>query len=471
MKYLYIILFMIIFLPANAKVLKDSSIYVVKGNVQKMDDELIVSFLLSIDRELSSNESVVLEPIILNSDNEVMLPKIYVNSRKQQIMVLREFYKDVDYSNSILRKNGTHQNFQYLESIPYSEWMESASLVINEESCGCGLPISSDIVFTSSVSSPYSLPEELPKLAYVMPEETELKLRTDKGSAYVLFQLSDTIIKPKLGNNQSELDKITNSIDIIKNDSNCIVTEVCIHGYASPEGPYKTNVKLARGRTNAVKDYISNIYQFSQGVLKTNYTAEDWLGFEAIVENSSYKYRNEILKIIRSELAPDKKEQKIRTKYPQYFKTLLADWLPILRHTEYTIQYEVCLFNSIEEIEQIFYENPKYLSLSELFQLSLYYKDGSEQRNNVIMQSVQLYPDSPIANLNAACVTLRKQDIARSKVYIDKSLECPEKDLLMGVYCLLINDYANSEKYLNKAKYNGIKESEEYIQIYESINK
>ncbi|MFI3292476.1 MAG: hypothetical protein SNI70_03035 [Rikenellaceae bacterium] len=474
MKYLYTILFILSLLPisaANTLSTRDSSIYVVRGNMQRLQEELIISFELSINRELASNESVVLEPKVVDGlGKEVILPKIYINSRKQHIMVQRGFYEDVNPSNTLMRKNGSQQKFHYLEALPYSKWMESAALVVNEESCGCGLPIANDIAFTTDITTPYIIPAVLPQLAYIMPEETALKLRVDRGSAFVVFPVNDTVVKPSYVNNQFELDKIIQSIDVIKSDSNCTVTEVYIHGYASPEGPYKLNERLARGRSNAIIKYVKDMYNFPSDLLKVESTPEDWIGFEALLVGSSYKYKNEILKIINSNLKPDQKEQKIKAKYPQFFRMLLDDWFIMLRHTDYAIEYEVCFFNTIEDIERIYGSKPNNLSHNELFQLSQYYSEGSEERDNVFMKAVMLYPEDPIANLNAAGVALRRRDVSVARRYLD--LAPPnygETDLAFGVYYLLIEEYDKAGVYLQSAEDKGIQESQQYMMIYQSL--
>ncbi len=474
MRYLYTILLLLLALPIYAVEYipeRDSSIHVVRGNMQKLQDELIISFELSVDRELSSNESVVLEPIVFDTLGRlVVLPKIYINSRRQHIMYQRGFYGDVDLSKTLQRKNGSEQRLQYLEALPYAEWMKASSLIVNEESCGCGLPISSDIAFTQGITNPFSMPDALPRLACVMPEEVDLKLRVDKGSAFILFPLNKTVLNPSFGDNKAELDKITNSIDIIKRDTTCTVRSVNIHGYASPEGPYKLNDKLSRGRTDAVKEYVNKLYHFPSSVLTTEHTPEDWLGFEALLYGSTYEKKGEILKIINSDIAPDKKESEIRTKYPQFFKMVLNDWFVLLRHTDYTIEYEVCFFNSIEEIERIYGSNPKNLSLNELFQLYESYPEGTQAKEDVLITSVELNPEDPIANINAAGVALRRRDLVAAKRYLDQSPECGEKDLASGVYYLLIGDYGQAGFYLKRAEALGVPESRDYMLIYQTIN-
>ncbi|MFR9651200.1 MAG: hypothetical protein SNG35_04165 [Rikenellaceae bacterium] len=347
--------------------------------------------------------------------------------------------------------------------------MKSALLTVKEESCGCGLPIASNISFTAEITTPASMFADLPTLACVMPEETAIKIRTDKGSAFILFPLNDTVLHPLYGDNEIELEKIVNSINIIAQDSTCVVTDVYIHGYASPEGPYKTNERLSKGRTNSVVEYVNNICNFPEDILVAEYTAEDWEGFEALLINSSYINKSEVLKIIRSNQTPDQKERTIRKKYPQFFNMLLDDWFIMLRHTDYIIKYEVCFFSTIEEIEQIYHSNPRNLSHNELFQLSQRYSNGSDEQYDIFLKSVSLYPEDPIANLNAAGVALRRRNLTAAKQYIDLSPECGEKDLALGVYHLLSEDYDKASHYINRSNQMGVSESEQYLNILQSI--
>lgn len=60
-------------------------------SLHKAGEELVVSISVEITRDLSSNESLVLVPVVTDSlENRLELPSIYINSRKQQIIFMRE---------------------------------------------------------------------------------------------------------------------------------------------------------------------------------------------------------------------------------------------------------------------------------------------------------------------------------------------------------------------------------------------
>lgn len=50
------------------------------------------------------------------------------------------------------------------------------------------------------------------------------------------------------------------TIDLVKNDADVHITSITLHGYASPDGSYANNEKLAKNRTKAVYDYLRNLY-------------------------------------------------------------------------------------------------------------------------------------------------------------------------------------------------------------------
>ena len=93
------------------------------------------------------------------------------------------------------------------------------------------------------------LPDIHPHVAFITPQMEERKVREESGRAYLDFPLNETTIYPEYRNNPAELAKIKRSIDLIKNDTNVVISHIDIHGYASPEGPYSNNERLARERT------------------------------------------------------------------------------------------------------------------------------------------------------------------------------------------------------------------------------
>lgn len=67
-----------------------------------------------------------------------------------------------------------------------------------------------------------------------------------QGKAYLDFPVNRTELHPDYHNNPSELHKIMQTIDTVRNNANVEITSISIHGYASPEGSYQNNERLAQ---------------------------------------------------------------------------------------------------------------------------------------------------------------------------------------------------------------------------------
>ena len=231
------------------------------SSLHKAGEELVVSISVEITRDLSSNESLVLVPVVTDSlENRLELPSIYINSRKQQIIFMREMGKKEKDARSLQRKNGSRQSIHYLQSVPFEKWMNHATLSLIEKSCGCG--IAGEEAFTC-IARLHPQPIPVPQLVFLTPQVEGLKTRTEKGCAFIDFPVNDAIIHETYSNNATELNKITQTIDAIRNDSNVTITHISIHGYASPDGPYQLNERLSRERTQALKEYVCRLYTFN----------------------------------------------------------------------------------------------------------------------------------------------------------------------------------------------------------------
>ena len=123
-------------LQAQTPVEKDNgTIRTTASSLHKAGEELVVSISVEITRDLSSNESLVLVPVVTDSlEHRMELPPIYINSRKQQIIFMRETGRKEKEARSLQRKNGSQQSMHYLQSVPFEKWMNHATLSLIEKS-------------------------------------------------------------------------------------------------------------------------------------------------------------------------------------------------------------------------------------------------------------------------------------------------------------------------------------------------
>lgn len=439
---------------------EQGSVRTTSSSLYKMGKELVVSISIDITRDFSPNESMVLVPVITDSpEHQLELPPIYINSRKQHIIFQRETSKKEKEAQALQRKNGVRQTMHYLQSVPFEKWMNRAVLSLIERSCGCGIPGTEDF---TCIARLHPQPMPAPQLAFLTPQIEKSKIRKEKGSAFIDFPVNVAVINDKYSNNAAELNKIIETINTIKKDSNVSITHISIHGYASPDGPLRINERLSRERTQALKEYVSRLYTFEGKDIHTSYTPEDWEGFEALLGDTVFQQKEAIMRIVTSDHHPDHKEKMIKSQFPAFYRFASRHWFTLLRHSDYTVEYHVRPF-TVEESQKVFDTNPKNLSLEEMFRLALTHSPGSEMYNRIFMTAVQLFPDNPTANLNAACITLMQKDTKTATAFLRKAPAVPEKTLAEGVSCFLQGDYEKAETLFRQAKDAGLPQADENL--------
>ena len=409
--------------------------------------------------DVKTTQVVVLTPVIVNGDNSQELKSIAVYGRNRRIYYLRnEDLRPTTSEDVELTRRESCDIINYSTSLYFADWMDGCSVVLSRKDCGCcGVP--TDIGSTPLVER---FPREAyhPELIYLRPEHEAVKTRQISGSAFVDFPVSQTVIYPDYRNNVVELAKITGTIDSVKRDTDITIKSISIKGFASPESPYSNNTRLAKGRTEALKAYVENMYHFGEGFIKTDFEPEDWAGLERYVEASSLPHKREILAAIRSNREPDNKEWFIKSTWRDEYRFLLRNCYPALRHSDYVIEYEIRSYSNPADIERILHTAPQNLSLEEFYILAQTYEPGGDKFNELFETAVRMYPNDPVANLNAANSAILKGDYRSALRYLDKAGDMAEAVYTRGALEVYMDNNEAAKQYFEEAKRRGVSQAE-----------
>lgn len=110
----------------------------------------------------------------------------------------------------------------------------------------------------------------------------------------------------------AQTDSIVSLIEYIRSGDRVKLAYVWIGGSASPEGPVRWNKQLGEYRSKALADYLLANTSLSEKWLRVENLAEDWESVVAVLQDSDFPHRDEILAIIAGERDWDKRKQKIR---------------------------------------------------------------------------------------------------------------------------------------------------------------
>ncbi len=441
-QFISIILLLAGCLPTANVYAQGNTLHVEKKLIERSGDYLLIDLTLNLsDLYVRSNRSVTYMPVIQCGDSSVKLPSLIINGRNRQIMYDRTGRNTAeDGEFALRRKNGTEQRFHYHARIPYAHWMSNSEMAVVTDECGCGWDALSH---DRSELFPIRLghPTPRPVMAYIAPQ-AEVKNRTKEGSAFLDFPVNRTEIHPDYRQNSHELATIRETVESVRDDKYADITSISIKGFASPEGSYANNERLAKGRSEALLAYLKEQYDPAGTDTDVQYEPEDWKGLEVRIEHSSMPAKDALLSVIRdtSITDPDRREAKLKTiNGGEPYHYLLKEIYPALRHSDYTVSYTIRPIN-VEEAKLLIYKDPKQLSLDEMFRVAQTYETGSPEFKEVFEIAVRMYPDDPVSNLNAANSALLNGDYVAARRYLAKTPESPEKQLAEGVACWLEGD-------------------------------
>lgn len=408
---------------------------------------------------LNATQVVVLTPCIINEADTFKFKSIGVYSRNRRIFYQRnEQEKPTGASDINLKASETRDVIDYNASTKYMDWMDGCKLeLIRTDYRCCG---QSALIGQTELADRFPRESYSPELIYLRPQHEVVKTREIKGSAYIDFPVSKIVINPTYRNNTVELAKIIGTIDSVKNDQDITIKSIFIKGYASPESPYSNNTYLAKGRTEALKEYVESLYHFGEGFIKTDYEPEDWAGLERYVMASSLQHKEEILAAIRSNREPDNKEWFIKSNWKEDYRYLLENCYPALRHSDYVIEYEIRSYASPVEIERILHSAPQNLSLEEFYILAQTYEPGSEKFNELFEIAVRMYPNDPVANLNAANTAMLRGDYRTALLRLERAKSLAESIYTCGALEVYMNNLDEAKQFFENAKAMGISQAE-----------
>ncbi|WP_455591446.1 hypothetical protein [Bacteroides sp.] len=425
---------------------------------------ITVDLVLKTTLKVKSNNVATLTPMLKADGHAKALPVIAVYGRRRGIVAEREKALPADTYTALRRRNKEEQKVHYVVSIPFEEWMNRSELVALADLCGCCNTVEegteeqlAQLDFLPK--QPYSVQ---PQVAYITPNAEPIKRRVAEGRAFLDFPVNRTVVYPDYRKNPVELAKIRATIDAVRNDGDTRITGITIHGYASPEGGYVANARLAQGRAVALKNYVSSLYHFNDTIFQVNSTPEDWEGLRQFVAASVMDHRDEILSLIdKQNEDKDLKEARLRRLIGQEaYQYLLAECYPSLRHSDYSVRYVVRGFE-LEEARQRLLNRPQLLSMQEMYLVAQTYEAGSDDFNQVFRTAVAMFPNDPTANLNAAATELRKGDLQLAKEYLSKA--DPVQGATWnnrGVVALIEDHLDDAEICFRKAKELGIPQAD-----------
>ena len=204
------------------------------------------------------------------------------------------------------------------------------------------------------------------------------------------------------------------------------IKNVEVQAYASPEGGFTFNDKLANKRQNVSEGYVKQQLKGTnlQTDIDAHYTAQDWEGFMKLVQASKIQDKDVILRVLSMYKDPQEREQQIRN-MSEGFRELADGILPELRRSRLIINYQT-IGRSDQQIKQQYAADPTKLSLEELLYAASLTNDVKAKKA-IYKKTTELYDRDFRAYNNLAALALNEGDEHTANSYLSQALQANRK--------------------------------------------
>lgn len=281
------------------------------------------------------------------------------------------------------------------------------------------------------------------------------RVRAQKTEANIKFLVNQANLRKSELKNGSvkEFVEMLKKINADREGLNLKNVEVA--AYASPEGGFSFNDKLAGKRQTASQAYVDQqlkAAKLGDANVDARYTAQDWDGFKRLVQTSNIQDKDVILRVLEMYKDPAEREQQIRN-MSEGFRELADGILPELRRSRLIINYET-VGRSDEQIKEQYKADAAKLSPDELLYAATLTDDASE-KEAIYKKAAEIYDKDYRAYNNLAVMAFNKGDESTAKQYVQqafaKNSKAPEGYANLALIDLHNGNLSGAESNLSNA--------------------
>ena len=227
-----------------------------------------------------------------------------------------------------------------------------------------------------------------------------------------------------------------------------------ISAYASPDGGFSLNEKLAEKREQNTNTYLKQEMKKAKvdAPISARYTAQDWQGFKELVEKSNIQDKQLILSVLSMYTDTERREQEIKN-LSSVFSVLAEEILPKLRRSRLTANIEI-IGKSDEQITQLTVSNPRSLSVEE-FLYAATLTNNNAAKETIYRRVSEIYPSDFRAFNNLGVLDFQAGKIPAAEANFNKALSLagnsPETNLNLGLVALTKGEVAKAQQFFGKA--------------------
>lgn len=290
--------------------------------------------------------------------------------------------------------------------------------------------------------------------APILAADSFQRISQVKQEANIKFLVAQTQLRKSELQSTSVTDFLRLLTQINNERESMVLNNIEVSAYASPEGTFAVNNRLASGRQDVSEQFVRQQLRFSNlnAHVDTRYTAEDWEGFQQLVRASDIQDKDVILRVLSMYEDPEEREQQIRN-MSQAFRELSEGILPELRRARLIANYEV-VGRSDAEISQQMKADPTKLSIEEMLYAATLTNDQNEQMA-IYQEAVKEFAADPRAYNNIGRIYFMQGNYDRARKFFQQALSIDNKldeaNANLGLMELMNGNVAEAQNYIASA--------------------
>lgn len=340
-------------------------------------------------------------------------------------------------------------NFKYVPAMQSSELyarfeakLGNKTVSIPEVKIGYGVLSTSELVKRCAITAS-TAPDAFQR---VIEQKQEASIKFLIGQANLRSsELSNVSIQ--------DLVKILKEINDMQEER--ALQNIEVSAYASPDGSYDMNERLAEKRQDVSSAYLKKeLKKIKMDVdVDTRFTAEDWEGFQQLISQSKLQDKDVILRVLSMYQDPEEREQQIRN-MSSVFTEIAEGILPELRRARLIVNYEV-IGRSDDQILDQYKEDASKLSIEELIYGANMLVEDAATRKQWYEQIIKLFPNDYRAYNNLAQIAIMEGNTTATQGWLQKAKNVNSKgaevNANMAVLALKSGDADKAEILMSQA--------------------
>ena len=231
------------------------------------------------------------------------------------------------------------------------------------------------------------------------------------------------------------------------------INKLEVSGYASPDGGMDLNEKLAGQRQKNAQKFLQQQLKRDkvQTDIASDITAEDWAGFQTLLENSNMQDKELVLRVLGMYTDPEEREAQIKN-LSSVYSTIADEILPALRRSRLILTTDL-IGKSDEEILNFLKSDPSQLSVEEMLYAATLTNDNAE-KIATYQKVADRFNDFRAYN-NMGMLYFEQGNVAEARRAYNKALaiepQNADVNFNAGVAAMADGDWAKAEEHFGKA--------------------